>query len=130
MGRQDSRVPQGRLKPRIGEGRTASQRIVLAMDEQTHVKGFAWQEGYGAFTVGVSQKPRTVDYMKRQAEHHRNLSTIRNMCGGNEGAVHFTHPLRDAIACTQLPASKLAAVIGGPSGTRIWARTTEQYLDR
>ena len=93
------------------------------MDEQTHVKGFAWQEGYGAFTVGVSQKPRTVDYMKRQAEHHRNLSfeeeflaflkntqliTIRNMCGGNEGAVHFTHPLRDAIACTQLPASKLA----------------------
>jgi putative transposase len=44
------------------------------MDEQTHVKGFAWQEGYGAFTVGVSQKPRTVDYMKRQAENHRNLS--------------------------------------------------------
>jgi putative transposase len=38
------------------------------------VKGFAWQEGYGAFTVGVSQKPRTVDYMKRQAENHRNLS--------------------------------------------------------
>jgi hypothetical protein len=67
-------VPQGHLKPRIGEGRTASQRIVFAMDEQTHVKGFAWQEGYGAFTVGVSQKPRTVDYMKRQAENHRNLS--------------------------------------------------------
>lgn len=41
---------------------------------ETHTKGFAWQEGYGAFTVGVSQKPRTVDYIKRQAEHHRKVS--------------------------------------------------------
>ena len=40
------------------------------MDEQTHVKGFAWQEACGALTLGVSQKLRTVDYMKRQAEHH------------------------------------------------------------
>jgi hypothetical protein len=86
------------------------------MDEQTHVKGFAWQEGYGAFTVGVSQKSRTVDYMKRQAEHHRNLSFEEEFLAflkkhaidydpkyvwGNEGAVHFTHPLRDAIACTR-----------------------------
>jgi REP-associated tyrosine transposase len=37
----------------------------------THAKGFSWQEGYGAFTLGVSQKPRTIDYIKRQAEHHR-----------------------------------------------------------
>jgi putative transposase len=36
--------------------------------------GFAWQEGYGAFTLGVSQKPRTIDYIKRQAEHHRKRS--------------------------------------------------------
>jgi len=41
---------------------------------KTHTKGFAWQEGYGAFTVGVSQKPRTIDYVKRQAEHHRERS--------------------------------------------------------
>jgi putative transposase len=33
--------------------------------------GFAWQEGYGAFTVGVSQKAQTIAYIKRQAEHHR-----------------------------------------------------------
>ncbi len=37
---------------------------------ETHPNGFAWQEGYGAFTLGVSQKPRTIDYIKRQAEHH------------------------------------------------------------
>jgi len=41
---------------------------------ETHGKGFSWQEGYGAFTLGVSQKPRTIDYIKRQAEHHRKRS--------------------------------------------------------
>jgi putative transposase len=24
---------------------------------ETHARGFSWQEGYGAFTLGVSQKP-------------------------------------------------------------------------
>ncbi|MBZ5682536.1 MAG: transposase [Acidobacteriia bacterium] len=32
---------------------------------------FAWQEGYGAFTVGISQKSDTIAYIKRQPEHHR-----------------------------------------------------------
>ena len=39
---------------------------------ETHGKGFSWQEGYGAFTVGVSQRSRAIDCIKRQAEHHRN----------------------------------------------------------
>lgn len=34
-------------------------------------KDFAWQEGYGAFTVGISQKPHTIAYIQGQAEHHR-----------------------------------------------------------
>ena len=34
-------------------------------------KGFSWQEGYGAFTLGVSQKGDTIDYIRNQAEHHR-----------------------------------------------------------
>jgi len=38
---------------------------------ETHAKGFGWQEGYGAFTVGISQKAVTVAYIKNQAEHHR-----------------------------------------------------------
>ena len=38
---------------------------------ETDKKGFAWQEGYGAFTIGISQKPGTVAYIPSQQEHHR-----------------------------------------------------------
>jgi putative transposase len=31
---------------------------------------FSWQEGYGAFSIGVSQIDRTVAYIQSQAEHH------------------------------------------------------------
>ena len=41
---------------------------------ENHAKGFAWQEGYGAFTVGVSQKDQTIAYIRGQAEHHRKRS--------------------------------------------------------
>ena len=32
---------------------------------------FAWQEGYGAFSIGHSQIEATVRYIARQEEHHR-----------------------------------------------------------
>jgi REP element-mobilizing transposase RayT len=32
---------------------------------------FAWQEGYGAFGIGVSGVEETISYIKSQAEHHR-----------------------------------------------------------
>jgi REP element-mobilizing transposase RayT len=32
---------------------------------------FAWQEGYGAFSIGVSGIPDTMAYIQGQAEHHR-----------------------------------------------------------
>ena len=35
---------------------------------------FAWQEGYGAFTVGISQLTHTIAYINTQAEHHRKRS--------------------------------------------------------
>jgi putative transposase len=35
------------------------------------LRGFAWQDGYGAFTVGKSQIPDTVTYIQGQREHHR-----------------------------------------------------------
>jgi putative transposase len=41
---------------------------------ENHTKGFAWQQGYGAFTVGISQKDDTVAYIQSQAEHHRKRS--------------------------------------------------------
>ena len=41
---------------------------------ETHTKNFAWQEGYGAFTVGISQKGDTIAYIQSQPEHHRKRS--------------------------------------------------------
>jgi REP element-mobilizing transposase RayT len=35
---------------------------------------FEWQEGYGAFSVGVSQIDRTVEYIRNQERHHRKKS--------------------------------------------------------
>jgi len=32
---------------------------------------FAWQEGYGAFSVSASQTAGVVDYIRNQAEHHK-----------------------------------------------------------
>ena len=31
---------------------------------------FAWQAGYGAFSVGISQQADTISYIRSQAEHH------------------------------------------------------------
>ncbi len=35
---------------------------------------FAWQEGYGAFSIGVSGVDATVAYIQHQAEHHQTRS--------------------------------------------------------
>ncbi len=40
-------------------------------DEFPERRDFAWQEGYGAFSVGVSQVDDTTRYIANQAEHHR-----------------------------------------------------------
>lgn len=34
-------------------------------------RDFAWQEGYGAFSVGISQVGTTIAYIQNQKEHHR-----------------------------------------------------------
>jgi REP element-mobilizing transposase RayT len=41
--------------------------------------GFAWQEGYGAFTVSESQVPKVRRYIERQEEHHRNISFLEEL---------------------------------------------------
>ena len=35
---------------------------------------FAWQDGYGAFSVSPSQLARTIAYINNQKEHHRKRS--------------------------------------------------------
>ena len=32
---------------------------------------FAWQSGYGAFTVSISPIAETITYIQNQVEHHR-----------------------------------------------------------
>ena len=39
--------------------------------EEIGARGFAWQEGYGAFTVSASQRNQVREYIERQEEHHR-----------------------------------------------------------
>ena len=39
--------------------------------ETVGVKNFAWQPGYGAFTVSVSNCPSVKAYIENQAEHHK-----------------------------------------------------------
>ena len=34
-------------------------------------RGFAWQEGYGAFSYGQSQIETVFNYIKNQEEHHK-----------------------------------------------------------
>ncbi len=40
-------------------------------DEFPKRQDFAWQEGYGAFSIGVSQIDETKLYIANQADHHR-----------------------------------------------------------
>ena len=37
-------------------------------------RGFAWQEGYGAFSVSVSAVDATIEYIRRQEQHHKKTS--------------------------------------------------------
>ncbi len=35
------------------------------------LQNFAWQQGYGAFSIGISQVEETIHYIEKQLEHHR-----------------------------------------------------------
>ena len=43
--------------------------------------GFAWQEGYGAFSVSISRLDDTMAYINSQDEHHRNKSFEEEFVG-------------------------------------------------
>jgi REP element-mobilizing transposase RayT len=38
------------------------------------LRAFSWQQGYGAFSIGISGVDATVAYIRSQAEHHRRRS--------------------------------------------------------
>ncbi len=41
------------------------------LHEEMRLGGFAWQEGYGAFTYGARDMEKVRAYVLKQAEHHR-----------------------------------------------------------
>jgi REP element-mobilizing transposase RayT len=40
-------------------------------EQGPELNGFYWQQGYGAFSVGMSQKETLLHYIDTQEEHHR-----------------------------------------------------------
>lgn len=44
------------------------------MHEERKLAGFAWQEGYAAFTVSASARYAVREYIAQQEEHHRTRS--------------------------------------------------------
>ncbi|HYE71806.1 MAG TPA: IS200/IS605 family transposase [Blastocatellia bacterium] len=43
-------------------------------EEYCDLREFAWQEGYGAFTVSKSNLPDVIAYIRNQREHHQKRS--------------------------------------------------------
>ena len=48
----------------------------VALVHETHSpqSQFAWQTGYGAFSVSQSNVPEVVKYIQRQEEHHKKVT--------------------------------------------------------
>ncbi len=53
----------------VKELKTSSNHWLEGQD--TRYSAFAWQRGYGIFSVGKSQLQTLVDYISNQEEHHR-----------------------------------------------------------
>ncbi len=45
------------------------------------IKGFKWQEGYGAFSVGKSNLQEVIKYIENQEEHHKKISFEEEFLG-------------------------------------------------
>jgi REP element-mobilizing transposase RayT len=60
-----------RLADVLRELKAVSSRWV---HEEIGLKTFAWQEGYGGFTVGAAHCPAVQKYVASQEEHHRTRS--------------------------------------------------------
>ena len=67
----------------FGLGRTISQADLVEevkksaskwMKTDGGVPGFAWQAGYGAFSIGDSQADAVIRYIRNQEEHHRKVT--------------------------------------------------------
>jgi putative transposase len=55
----------------VQEIKTSASRWMKA---EGGVPGFAWQSGYGAFSLGESQAAAVRTYVRNQEEHHRKMT--------------------------------------------------------
>ncbi len=60
------------LADTVGTVKAASSRWIKTRDSR--LGDFAWQAGYGAFSVGRSEIETVAQYIRGQAEHHATLS--------------------------------------------------------
>jgi hypothetical protein len=59
----------------VAEGlRVIESNSSLGVHETGHGAAFAWQAGYGAFSVSPSNVPAVVKYIRDQEQHHRTIS--------------------------------------------------------
>ena len=71
-------VPEGRCDRSLARSawesatpKDPSRRVRCDSCRCVPIRNFAWQQGYGAFSVGISQVQETVHYIEQQLEHHR-----------------------------------------------------------
>ena len=64
--------PAGRYN--LCRGRQAPEPKQNTAKADTLTQGFGWQDGFGAFTVSVSQKDKVVEYIENQMVHHSKQS--------------------------------------------------------
>ena len=57
----------------VEEIKRNSSRWIKTVDEQ-YYKNFAWQGGYGCFSVSQSMVDKTLNYIKKQPQHHQKQS--------------------------------------------------------
>lgn len=53
----------------IEDLKTSSSKWIK--EQSAKLAGFAWQRGYGAFSVGLGDRQVLLDYIDNQTEHHR-----------------------------------------------------------
>jgi REP element-mobilizing transposase RayT len=56
----------------VKEAKRGSSLWLKSRDQNLH--DFAWQNGYGIFSIGFSQIASVRDYIAGQEEHHRKIS--------------------------------------------------------
>jgi putative transposase len=62
--------PKHSIAKVVQEVKAGSSRWI---HEHWKMKSFAWQSGYGAFSVSRSQGEGVADYIRNQQEHHRKI---------------------------------------------------------